>query len=134
LSRGGGERRPANRTKPASLRAQKQEAAFTKQIDQLATSVAQISKASDDKLNDLKKTNDDKFGDLKDRIVAVEGRSSISDPTTAATLRDMGSVISSLKASNDQNVGGRQQKAHITIEFFPHRCGLGARFPCDRHF
>jgi hypothetical protein len=100
------------------LASQKQEAAFTKLIDQLAASVAQTSKANDDKLNDLKKINDDKFGDLKDRIVAMEGRSSVSDPTTAATLRDMASVISSLKASNDQNLGGRQQKADITTWIF----------------
>jgi hypothetical protein len=80
------------------LARQKQEAAFTKQIDQIAASVAQISKAIDDKLNDLKKTNDDKFGDLKDRIVAMEGRSSISNPNTAAALRDMASEISTLKA------------------------------------
>jgi hypothetical protein len=58
------------------LASQKQEAAFTKTVDQLAASVAQISKASDDKLNDLKKTNDDKFSDLKDRIVAIESRTS----------------------------------------------------------
>jgi hypothetical protein len=100
------------------LASQKQEAAFTKQIDQLAASVAQLAKANDDKLNDLKKTNDDKFADLKDRIVAMEGRSSISDPNTAAALRDMASAISTLKASNDQNVGGRQQKADITTWIF----------------
>jgi len=91
------------------LASQKQEAAFTKQIDQLAASVAQISRASDDKLNDLKKTNDDKFGDLKDRIVAMEGRSSISDPTTAAALRDMANAISALKSSSDQGTGRHEQ-------------------------
>ena len=91
----------------AAAAASKQETAFTKQIDQLTANVQLIAKASDDKLTDL-----------KDRIVAMEGRSSVSDPTTAATLRDMGSVISSLKASNDQNVGGRQQKADITTWIF----------------
>ena len=88
---------------------QKQEAAFTKQIDQLAASVAQISKANDDKLNDIRKTNDDKINDLKDRIVAMEGRSSISDPTTAAALRDMANAISALKSSSDQGSGRRVQ-------------------------
>jgi hypothetical protein len=50
---------------PLSAAAQKQEAAFKKQIDQLTSNVQLISKASDDKLTDL-----------KDRIVAMESRSS----------------------------------------------------------
>ena len=73
----------------AGAAAQKQEAAFTKQIDQLTSNVQLIAKASDDKLTDL-----------KDRIVAMEGRSSISDPNTAAALQNMASAISSLKSSN----------------------------------
>jgi hypothetical protein len=56
------------------LASQKQEAAFTKQIDQLAAVVSQIAKASDDKVTDLKKNNDERFGDLKDRIIAMENR------------------------------------------------------------
>jgi hypothetical protein len=39
----------------------------SKQIDQLTTSVRQISKAADVKLDDLKKATDDKLADLKDR-------------------------------------------------------------------
>ena len=50
----------------AGAAAQKQELAFTKQIDQLTSNVQLISKASDDKLTDL-----------KDRIVAMESRSSV---------------------------------------------------------
>jgi hypothetical protein len=91
------------------LASQKQENAFTKQIDQLAASVAQLSKANDDKLNDLKKTNDDKFGDLKDRLVVMEGKSSITDPSTSAALRDMAMAITTLKTSNDQGTGRRLQ-------------------------
>jgi hypothetical protein len=91
------------------LASQKQENAFTKQIDQLAASVAQISKANDDKLSDLKKTNDDKFGDLKDRIVAMEGRSSISDPAMASAMRDMANVIGTLKTASDQGTGRNEQ-------------------------
>jgi hypothetical protein len=87
----------------AGAAGQKQEAAFTKQIDQLTSNVQLIAKASDDKLTDL-----------KDRIVAMEGRSSISDPNTAAALRDMANAISTLKTSNDQNVGGHQQKVDMT--------------------
>jgi uncharacterized membrane protein YccC len=45
------------------LASQKQEAAFTKQIDQLTATGGQISKAADDKISDL-----------KDRLVAMEGR------------------------------------------------------------
>ena len=56
---------------------QKQENAFTKQIDQLSVNASQVTKAFDDKLDDLKKTLDDKFTDIKDRIVAMESRSSV---------------------------------------------------------
>jgi hypothetical protein len=100
------------------LASQKQEAAFTKQIDQLADNVRQISKAIGDQINDLKKTNDDKFGDLKDRIVAMEGRSSVSDPNTAGALRDMANAISALKASSDQGQGGRQQRTESSTWIF----------------
>jgi hypothetical protein len=100
------------------LASQKQEAAFTKQIDQLADNVRQISKGIGDQINDLKKTNDDKFGDLKDRIVAMEGRSSVSDPNTAGALHDMANAISTLKQSRDEGSGGRQQKADSTAWIF----------------
>jgi hypothetical protein len=100
------------------LASQKQEAAFAKQIDQLADNVRQISKAIGDQINDLKKTNDDKFGDLKDRIVAMEGRSSVSDPNTAAALRDTASAISTLKQSRDEGFRWRQQKADSTAWIF----------------
>ena len=100
------------------LASQKQEAAFTKQIDQLADNVKQISKAIGDQISDLKKTNDDKFGDLKDRIVAMEGRSSVSDPNTAGALHDMANAISTLKQSRDEGSGGRQQKADSNAWIF----------------
>ena len=83
------------------LASQMQEAAFTTQIDQLAFNASQIT----DRLDNLRKTIEDKLNDLKDRVVAIEGRSSISDPTTAAALRDMARAISALRTSNDQNVG-----------------------------
>ncbi len=80
---------------------QVQDAAFTAQIDQLAFNASQVT----DKLDNLGKTIDDKFSDLKDRVVAIEGRFSISDPATAAALRELASAISALRTSNDQNVG-----------------------------
>jgi hypothetical protein len=73
----------------AGAAAQKQEDAFTKQIDQLTSNVQLISKASDDKLTDL-----------KDRIVAMESRSSVMDPTTVATLRYQAQTIGVLKQSS----------------------------------
>jgi hypothetical protein len=85
------------------LASQKQELAFTKQIDQLAASVVQISKANDDKLNDL-----------KDRLVAMEGRSSVIDPTTVAALRDQAQTIAVLKQSNDQASGVYRQRTDST--------------------
>ena len=83
----------------AGAAAQKQEVAFTKQIDQLTSNVQLISKASDDKLTDL-----------KDRIVAMESRSSVTDPTTVAALRDQAQTIAILKQSNDQGSGAYRQR------------------------
>jgi hypothetical protein len=91
----------------AGAAAQKQEAAFTKQIDQLTSNVQLIAKASDDKLTDL-----------KDRIVAMEGRSSISDPNTTAALRDQAQTIAVLKQSNDQGSGAYRQRTDSTTWIF----------------
>jgi hypothetical protein len=91
----------------AGTAAQKQEAAFTKQIDQLTSNVQLISKASDDKLTDL-----------KDRIVAMESRSSVIDPTTVATLRDQAQTIAVLKQSNDQGSGAYRQRTDTTAWIF----------------
>jgi hypothetical protein len=46
-----------------TLASQKQDAAFTKQIDQLALAIQQVAKANDEKLNDLK----DRIGTLESR-------------------------------------------------------------------
>ncbi len=83
------------------LASQMQEAAFTKQIDQLASNASRIT----DKLDNLRKATDDKFDYLKNRVVAIEGRFSISDPATAAALRELASAISALRTPNDQNLG-----------------------------
>jgi hypothetical protein len=64
------------------LASQKQEGAFTKQIDQLGVSVVQTSKAIDDKVSDL-----------KDRIVAIEGRSSGSSQTIGFVIGVAGVVV-----------------------------------------
>jgi hypothetical protein len=69
--------------------------------------VVQISKANDDKLNDL-----------TDRVVAMERRSSISDPTTAAALRDMASAISALKSTSDVGSGGSRQRTESSTWIF----------------
>ena len=83
----------------ASAAAQKQEAAFTKQIDQLTSNVQLISKASDDKLTDL-----------KDRIVAMESRSSVIHPTTVAALRDQAQTIAVSRARAP--IGSAQTQTH----------------------
>jgi hypothetical protein len=102
----------------ASAAAQKQEDAFTKQIDQLVVSASQITKAFDDKIDDLKKIMDDKFGDLKDRIVVMESRSSVMDPTTVAALRDQAQTIAVLKQSNDQGSGAYRQRTDSNTWIF----------------
>jgi len=96
------------------LASQKQELAFTKQIDQLAASVVQISKANDDKPNDL-----------KDRLVAMEGRSSISDPNTTAALREMSQTIAALKQSNDQGSGAYRQRTDSNAWIFSAIAAVG---------
>jgi len=87
------------------LASQKQEAAFTKALDTLALNVAGSAKSLDDKLNDIKRNSDDKVNDLKDRIVAMESRTSISDPTTANALRDMANAITLLRTHADSGAG-----------------------------
>jgi hypothetical protein len=102
----------------ASAAAQKQENAFTKQIDQLVVSASQITKAFDDKIDDLKKIMDDKFGDLKDRIVVMESRSSVIDPTTVAALREQAQTIAVLKQSNDQGSRAYRQRTDSNAWIF----------------
>jgi hypothetical protein len=91
--------------------AMKQELAFTKQIDQLGIVVASIVKASDNKLDDFRKTFDDKFNDLKDRLVAIESRTAVVNPTTEARLNMLSSGVATLMTSSDQRTGSTTQSA-----------------------
>jgi hypothetical protein len=65
------------------LASQKQEAAFTKQIDQLTSTGGQISKAADDKISDL-----------KDRLVAMEGRRTGGSDSIALMLSILSALVS----------------------------------------
>jgi hypothetical protein len=84
----------SEQNKSNALAIAKSEGAFTKNMDQLADSVKSIVKNTDDKI-----------GDLKDRLVAIEGRTSVSDPSTAAALRDMAASIERLSTVSTQGAG-----------------------------
>jgi hypothetical protein len=84
--------------KSNALSITKSETAFTKQIDQLAESVKQIVKNTDDKISDL-----------KERLIASEGKSSVTDPTVAHRLNEMSLTISQLSSGANVNSGKSQQ-------------------------
>jgi hypothetical protein len=84
--------------KSNALSITKSEAGFTKQIDQLASTVTQIVKNTDDKISDL-----------KERVLASEGKTSVSDPATARALGEMAASIASLKTGESRNAGRTQQ-------------------------
>jgi hypothetical protein len=86
--------------KSNALSITKSETAFTKQIDQLADSVKSIVKNTDDKISDL-----------KERVLANEGRSSVSDPATARALAEMATAIDRLSAGANIGTGRTQQAA-----------------------
>lgn len=93
--------------KSNALSIAKSEVATTKQIDQLAEN-ARLSV----------KNADDKIGDLKDRILAIEAKASIADPSTTLALRDLADAISKLRTSSDQGTGQRQQSREGTALIF----------------
>ena len=84
--------------KSNALSITKSETAFTKQIDQLADSVKSIVKNTDDKI-----------GDIKERLLAIEGKTSVSDPRTAQMLQDMNAAITRLSSGADLGTGRSQQ-------------------------
>ena len=68
---------------------------------------------------------DDKFGDLKDRIVVIESRSSVIDPTTVAALREQAQTIAVLKQSNDQGSGAYRQRTDSNTWIFSAIAAVG---------
>jgi hypothetical protein len=88
-----------------ALASDKQGAAFTKDIEKLTVSLAQIQKSSDDKLEEVRKNNDQRLNDIKDRIGQMEGRSGERDPATSQALRDMYNSINQLSRSSNMNEG-----------------------------
>lgn len=71
----------------AGAAADKQEKSFIKLLDTLGATV----------------------NDLKDRIVVMEGKASIANPSTSDAIRNMNSTIELLKESRDQNLGRHVQ-------------------------
>jgi hypothetical protein len=93
--------------KSNALSIAKSEVGTTKQIDQLAENARVSAKNADDKISDL-----------KDRILAMEARASIADPSTTLALREMSNSLASLKALNDQSQGGRTQRIESSAWVF----------------
>ena len=97
-----------------ALASDKQGAAFTKDIEKLTVSLAQIQKSSDDKLEEVRKTNDQRVNDLKERMSQMEARSSVLDPTTASTLAAINGALGSLQTRSDRGEGGTQSNDRYT--------------------
>jgi hypothetical protein len=93
--------------KSNALSITKSETAFTKQIDQLSESVRLVVKNTDDKI-----------ADLKDRLVAMEGRSSVADPATASAIAKLAEVVGAVKTRTDEGSGAHQQKNETSAWIF----------------
>lgn len=91
--------------KSNALSISKSEAATIKTIDQLTENLRLSVKNTDDKIEAMRKTTDDKMADLKDRLVAMEARTQVSDPSTSMALRDMSSSIGMLRQGVDTGAG-----------------------------
>lgn len=101
-----------------ALASDKQGAAFTKDIEKLTVSLAQIQKSSDDKLEEVRKNNDQRVNDIKDRIGQIEARTSVSDPATNRSLQAMTTELARLSMGAAQGVGATQQKSDSSAWVF----------------
>lgn len=101
-----------------ALASDKQGAAFTKDIEKLTVSLAQIQKSSDDKLEEVRKNNDQRVNDMKDRIGQIEARTSVSDPATNRSLQAMATELARLSMGAAQGVGATQQKSDSSAWIF----------------
>lgn len=84
----------AEQNRSNALAINKSEQAFIKSVDQLGELVKTMGKASDEKI-----------ADLKDRLTLIEGKSSISDPSTTEALHATAGALTALKASSDIGAG-----------------------------
>ena len=101
-----------------ALASDKQGAAFTKDIEKLTVSLAQIQKSSDDKLEEVRKNNDQRVNDIKDRIGQMEARTGISDPATAAALVRMSEAISHLSTTSNRGEGAAKANSDNSAWIF----------------
>lgn len=72
----------------------KSEAGFTKQIDQIGSSIGTLSRTFDDKINDV-----------KSRLDKGEGKTSVSDPALAEGMRQLSAVVTDLAKTRDIGTG-----------------------------
>jgi len=80
--------------KSSALAIAKSETSTTKQIDQLATSIQQMTKAFDDKVVDV-----------KDRLTRLEGKGEVVDPQAAALAAEVHSNSARLQALSGKSEG-----------------------------
>jgi hypothetical protein len=94
--------------KSNALSIAKSEVATTKQIDQLSENLRISVKNTDDKIDGIKSNFDDKYTDLKDRVVAMDARGSVNDPSTALALANLSAEVKSLGAYRAAGEGERR--------------------------
>jgi hypothetical protein len=80
----------------------KMENSFTKQIDQVSTSLIVVSKNTDEKINDL-----------KGRLDRGEGRTSVSDPAVSNGIAQLTSLVQNLSQSRDTSAGHSAGQTHL---------------------
>jgi hypothetical protein len=91
--------------KSNALSIAKSEVATTKQIDQLSENLRINVKNTDDKIDGIKNNFDDKYTDLKDRVVAMEARGSINDPSTMLAITKLSADVANLGTNRDTGIG-----------------------------
>lgn len=99
--------------KSNALSIAKSEVATTKQIDQLSENLRISVKNTDDKIDGIKNNFDDKYTDLKDRVVAMEARGSVNDPSTVIALKELNGNVSNLRTSRDAGEGRSKGTSEI---------------------
>jgi len=85
-----------------ALSTDKSEKAIGKQIDGLI-----------DQIKSIVKMMDDKFTDIKDRIIVIESKTSVSDPSTAIMLAKLEDKFLRLSSIADTGAGGAAGRAAV---------------------
>jgi hypothetical protein len=93
--------------KSNALSIAKSEVATTKQIDQLSENLRISVQNTNDKIESINKNFDDKYTDIKDRIVAMEARGSVNDPSTMIAISKLSESVTHLRETGAGSSGHR---------------------------